>query len=126
MQLFKIRAHGETPFQSTRSWLRRPLKKVASLLFARAGNGSKPVGESLRFLPLTELQADLGWAKTVPKVAGALAQFDAVSDEMSEIALSADLRARVQEQIQAWNGEYLGLNRSWIKKSLMGQLRRQN
>ena len=111
---------SETPLPSNRPWLKRPLKRLASLLFSRAVRRPIPPGESLKFLSETNLPADLEWAKPVPTVAGAFARFSAVVDYVGAHAVSAEVRARVQEHVQAWKGEDLGLSRSWVEQELRG------
>lgn len=111
---------SETPLPSNQPWLKNPLKRLAGLFFSRAVRRSKPLGESLRFLPDADLPADLGWTKTSPTIAEAFARFAAVVDDAGVGALSAEVRSRVQEHIQAWNGEESALSRSWVEQKIKG------
>lgn len=111
---------SETPLPSNRPWLKRPMKRLASLFFSRAVGRSIPRGDSLEFLSEQDLPADLEWAKPVSTVAGAYARFSVVVDAAGVYALSPDVRARVKEHIQAWNGEDLGLTRSWVEQKIRG------
>jgi len=60
---------SETPLPSNRSWLKNTLKLMAGLFFSRAACRHKSLGDSLKFLPESDLQADLNWAKTNPTIA---------------------------------------------------------
>ena len=111
---------SETPLPSNRPWLKRPLKRLATLIFSRAVRRSISTGESLKFLSEAYLPADLVWGKPVPTVAGAYARFSAVVDDVAVYGLSAEVRARVQENIQDWKGEDFGLSRSWVEQKLRG------
>lgn len=107
---------SETPLPSNRTWLKRPLKRVASLIFSRAIKRPKTAGDSLRFLPEAELPADLSWTETAPNVAGAFARFAAVVEDVGSFALSPEVRHYVEEQIYAWNGEFPEFSRSWVEQ----------
>jgi hypothetical protein len=109
---------SETPLPSNRPLLKRPLKRMASLLFSRAIKRPKTAGESLRFLPEAELPSDLGWAKTASNVAGAFARFAAVVEEVGSFALSPEVRAYVQERVDAWNGKAPEFRRNWVEKEV--------
>jgi len=111
---------SETPLPSNRPWLKKPMKRLASLLFSRAVRRPIPSGKSLRFLPEVGLPADLDWVKPDLTIAGAFARFGAAVDDVGAHALSAEVRARVQEQVQAWKGEDLGLRRSWVEQKIRG------
>ena len=108
----------ETPLPSNRTWLKRPLKRVASAIFSRAVKRPKTVGESLRFLPEAKLPPDLSWAETSSNVAGAFARFAAVVEDVGSLTLSQEVCNYVQEKVEAWNGEFPELNRSWVEQGL--------
>ncbi len=108
----------ETPLPSNRTWLKRPLKRVASLIFSSAVKRPKKTGASLRFLPEAELPADLSWAKTAVNVAGAFARFAAVVEDVGSLALAPEVRYYVQKKVNAWNGEFPELSRSWVEQEL--------
>ena len=111
---------SETPLPSNRPCLKRPLKRLATVIFSRAVRRSISAGESLKFLSEAYLPADLVWGKPVPTVAGAYARFSAVVDDVGGYGLSAEVRVRVQENIQDWKGEDFGLSRSWVEQKLRG------
>ena len=109
-----------TPLPSNRPWLKSPLKRVASLIFSRAVNRPKTAGDSLRFLPEADLPTDLRWAETAPHVAGAFARFAAVVEEVGKFALSPEVRAFIEEQVNVWNGKAPPLSRSWVEQTVSG------
>ena len=51
---------------------------------------------------------------------GAFAKFAVVIEEVGTYALSAEVRACVQEYVQRWNGETLGLNKQWVEQAISG------
>ena len=111
---------SETPLPSNRSWLKNTLKLMAGLFFSRAARRHKSLGDSLKFLPEADLPADLNWAKPNPTIVGAFARFAAVIEEVGAYALSAEVRAYVQERVQGWNGETLRLNKQWVEQAISG------
>lgn len=108
----------ETPLPSNRTFLKKPLKRVASLIFSRAAKRPKTAGESLQFLPEAKLPADLSWAETSTNVAAAFARFAAAVENVGVLALSPEIRSFVQEKVDAWNGKIQELNRSWVEQCL--------
>jgi len=110
----------ETPLPSSRSWLKKPLKKLASLLFSQAVRRVIPQGESLRFLPEADLPPDLSWSKHVPTIAKAFARFASTIDSVGIQALSPEVREIIQKQVDAWKGEDVGLSRSWTEQKIRG------
>ncbi len=111
---------SETPLPSNLPWLKKPMKRLASLLFSRAVRRQIPSGESLRFLPESDLPTDLNWVKPNPTTAGAFARFSAAIDDVGKNVLSSKVRARVKKQVQAWKGEDPGPNRSWVEQNIRG------
>jgi AhpD family alkylhydroperoxidase len=109
---------SETPLPSNRRWLKNTLKLIVGLFFSRAVHRSKPRGESLKLLPEADLPTDLNWAKTNLTITGAFARFAATIEETGTYALSTEVRACVQERVQAWNGKDLGLSRQWIEQAV--------
>lgn len=90
---------GETPLPSNQPLLKGSLTRVASMMFSSAVKRPKTVGDSLEFLPETELPEDLAWAKPADNVAGAFARFAKVVEIDGEYALPLEVRLRVEEQI---------------------------
>ncbi len=111
---------SETPLPSNRSWLKKPLKRFAGLLFSRAVRRSVVAGESLRFLPEAALPTDLGWSKPVSTIAKAFSRFAATVESAGKQTLPLEVRELSCERVQAWEGEDPGLSRSWVEKSIRG------
>jgi AhpD family alkylhydroperoxidase len=66
---------SETPLPANQRLLRGTMLSVATLMFSGSVHHPKTSGESLQFLPETELSDDLTWAKGAFNVAGAYARF---------------------------------------------------
>ena len=107
-----------TPLPSNQRWLKGSLKRIAGWYFSISARRSKSQGESLTFLPASELSSDLTWAKYSPYVAKAFAQFSAVIEEIGKNALADPIRHRVKKYINAWNGEHPAMNRQWVEHAL--------
>lgn len=108
---------AETPLPSRRRWLRGPLKRIASLVFARAVKRDKTPGTSLALLPGAPLPGDMGWALASPHVAGALARFAAVVESLGSFLPEA-VRGRVRERLEEWDGKDPGLGRRWVEDAV--------
>ncbi len=106
---------GKTPLPSNISWLKNPLKRIASMMFSSAVHRPKTLGESLKFLPPANLPEDLHWAKANPIVAQAFARFAAIVNEVGEQALPLRVREKVSDFIDKWQGETFGISRSWVE-----------
>jgi hypothetical protein len=111
---------SETPLPSNHRWLKGPLKRVAGWYFSKAVNRSKLLGTSLELLPVTEFPADLAWAETAPNVAGAFARFATVVDRAGKDLVPEEVRACVNEQVQAWDGKDPGLGQQWVEQAMKG------
>lgn len=101
-----------------------PLKDLTYRLYA-ATEGKQIVrglsaGESLNFLPQAQLPDDLSWAAGNPSVAGAFAGFARVVEEAGERVLPKIVRSLVGGQVQAWNGEAMGISRRWVEEMIAG------
>lgn len=105
----------QTPLPSER--MKGTFMRVAGYLLSGAFR-SKPSGVSLKLLPEAELPPDLAWAESNPATAGAFARFAKVVEEAGRHALSDEVRARVREHIEAWNGEDPGFGRKWVEQAV--------
>ncbi len=90
---------GETPLPSNQPMLKGSLLRVAGLMFSSAVHRPKTIGDSLQFLPETELPKDLGWAEGAANVAGAFARFAKAVESSGEYALPKEVRLLVEEEI---------------------------
>ena len=89
---------------------------AGKILLSRA---SQP-GNSLKFVPKAALPDDLSWAASNPAVAAAFAGFAGVVEEAGKAALPEAVRVLVGERVQAWNGEAMGISRSWVEDAVVG------
>jgi AhpD family alkylhydroperoxidase len=76
-------------------------------------------GNSLQFVPQAKLPDDLSWAAANPAVAGAFAGFAEVVEEAGKRALPELVRFLVNERVQAWNGELMGISRGWVEEAVV-------
>ncbi len=106
---------GETPLPSTRPWLRRLLKWIASLKFRSAVGRSKSAGDSLGFLPVASEVNEPLWAKTNPVVAQAFARFAEAVEEVGKFSLPKDVRDYVSRYVGKWNGETPEVSKRWAE-----------
>jgi AhpD family alkylhydroperoxidase len=109
---------SETPLPLSQGFLRKPLKHVASWMFSGAVNRSKSAGESLLFLPKTDLPNDLRWAKNCSNVAWAYASFAAAVEEAGELSLPVEARAYLQQEINEWSGKTSELSLAWTEDAI--------
>lgn len=75
-------------------------------------------GKSLKFLPQAQLPNDLFWAAGNPSVAGGFARFAKVVEEAGKRVLPEPVRLLVNERVQAWNGEAMGISRRWVEDTI--------
>ncbi len=90
---------GDTPLPSNQPLLKGGLTSIASTMFSSAVKRPKTAGESLEFLPETELPTDLAWANGSPNVAGAFARFAKAMEIDGEFALPIEVRLKVEEYV---------------------------
>jgi AhpD family alkylhydroperoxidase len=109
---------SETPLPISRGWLKGPMKSIASQTFTNAINRAKTVGDSLNFLPKTDLPNDLRWAKTSANVAYAYACFAEAVEEAGEQTLEAEVRAHVLEELSQWTGKASELSLAWSEDAI--------
>ena len=74
-------------------------------------------GDSLVLLVPGALPEDLGWAQANPIIAGAFARMARVTDNLALNLIPPQVRTVVANRIARWNGEPLGLDRSWIRNA---------
>ena len=109
---------SETPLPSNRGWLKGALKRIAGWYFSFSMKRSKSQGESLKFLPVSELPSDLIWSQGSPYLAKAFAQFSAVIDEIGKNSLADSICHCVKKYVNAWNGEHPGISRQWAEQAV--------
>ncbi len=84
------------PARRARGWARLPV-----VVLVERADGSLPLG-----------------AAPNASVAGAFARLAAVIDEVGRRTLSAEVRARVQVHVDAWNGEERPISGRWVEDAL--------
>lgn len=77
-------------------------------------------GESLKFVPVAELPADLGWTNGNAEIAAAFAGFADVVEYAGRGILSEEVRSLVHDYVSAWNGESMGEDYSWVDDAVAG------
>jgi len=92
---------GETPLPTNQRLLKGTMLNVASQMFSSAVKLPKTTGDSLQFLPETELPEDLAWAKGAANVEGAFSRFAAAVEDAGEIGLPKEVRLEVDNRIDA-------------------------
>jgi len=109
---------SETPLPSNRGWLKGALKRMAGWYFSFSMKRSKSYGDSLKFLPESELPSDLIWSQDSPYVAKGFAQFSTVIDEIGDDFLPDSIRHCVRNYVDAWNGEHPGMSTQWSDQAV--------
>jgi AhpD family alkylhydroperoxidase len=77
-------------------------------------------GESLEFLPQAQLPDDLSWAAENSSVASAFAGIASVIEQSGRRVLPESVRLLVDERVQVWNGETMGMSRRWVEDAIAG------
>jgi AhpD family alkylhydroperoxidase len=109
---------GESPLPFSQNWLKKPLKKVAGTYFSDAVNRNKTPGESLKFMPKTDLPNDLRWTMRNPNIARSYAILASAIEETGEQALPLEVRAHVEEELSNWNGTISELGLAWSEDAI--------
>ena len=74
-------------------------------------------GDSLPLVPPGVLPGDFRWARTTPVVAGAFSRMARVADTLALELIPEEVRTLVATRITRWNGERVGVDRSWIENT---------
>jgi AhpD family alkylhydroperoxidase len=106
------------PVPSGLQWTKRFLRRVATeTLGKRIGRIAVFPGDSLRLLPPAELPRDFRWTRSNCLVAETFARTARVMDEVGFRVIPAGVRTLVTTQLERWNGEHPGLDRTWAVKA---------
>ncbi|MCA9929047.1 MAG: hypothetical protein KC419_11235, partial [Anaerolineales bacterium] len=95
------------------------MKRMAGGMMKHLRRPPQP-GDSLQFRPEAELPDDMGWAAGNENVARAWAGVTAVMETAGRTSLSQTVRTLVQERLQTWQGEEMGMNRRWVDEAVAG------
>lgn len=92
---------------------------LGRLLSGPARSQCQP-GAALELLPPAPLPEDLWWAAGNPFVAQAFARAAAAFEAAGEAQVPAAVRAVVTARLADWDGQPVGLSRSWVEPELTG------
>jgi hypothetical protein len=95
---------------------------IKSLLYRLTGNELRESvaqrlqpGLSIDLLRPAPLSMELHWAAGNSIIAGALSRWAYALEKTARAHISPRVRARVETEIDAWQGEPMGLSRAWLK-----------
>jgi AhpD family alkylhydroperoxidase len=99
--------------------MQRVFKRTAGWLYTGIARKTYSPGSSLALLPYAaNLPDDLGWARGVPTIAEAFANFANVVEQAGAAILSPKVRNIVHDHVQLWNGTDTGLSRQWVEQAI--------
>lgn len=110
-----------SPLPVPKNWTR--IKKTALIIFGatvakRIVKRKPKSGESLQFIHYADLQPDLTWAKDDADIAAAFSSFSMIIDNLKLTGLTDTGRSLIQQSIQSWRGEDMGLSSAWVNDIL--------
>jgi len=110
-----------SPLPVPNNWTRT--KKMALRIFGatvakRIVKRRPKPGESLQFTQQTTLSPDLAWAENNNNIAAAFAAFSTIIDKAGQTVLTDTGRKLIQQYIQSWRGEDMGLSKVWVNDIL--------
>ncbi len=96
----------------------KKIRKIAVRLFGatlakRIINRQARPGDSINFITQTALPDDLFWATSNKHISTAYASFTHLINKIGLQVLPDDVRQLVQQQINIWQGEDMGLSQNW-------------
>ena len=106
-------------------WVKAPMIRLLSLIFAPFARRSIPNGETLALLPDAPLPVDLQWAASNEIIAGAFARFAHAIEEAASRTVPAEVCQVVQEYLSTWQGDDPGMSRRWVDE-LIAPLNHEN
>lgn len=77
-------------------------------------------GRSIDFLKPADLPDDLQWAASSPSISAALSRWSAVMEKLAREHIPQKIRTLVESEINAWQGEPMGLSRAWLNPKVAG------
>ncbi|HEV2886382.1 MAG TPA: carboxymuconolactone decarboxylase family protein [Jatrophihabitans sp.] len=95
------------------------LRVLGRFMSATARAGHQP-GASLELLPAAPLPQDLWWAAGSPHVAEAFARASAAIEAAGRQHVPASVQAVLRSRLAGWDGQQLGLSRSWVQEEVLG------
>ena len=98
-------------------WAEGIIRHLGRGMGKRLASISARPGDSLMLLLPGTLPEDLQWAQANPVVAGAFGRMARVVDNLAQSLIPSQVRTLVANRIARWNGEPLGVDRSWIENA---------
>lgn len=77
-------------------------------------------GGSINLLGPAELPTELAWAESNATISEALSRWSFVADAAAREMISPKVRSLVQNELEAWQGEPMGLSRAWLDPKVTG------
>jgi len=94
------------------------LRVLGRFMSAAARTPHQP-GASLELLPAAPLPPDLWWAAGSPHVAEAFARASAAIEAAARSHVPAAVQATLRTRLAEWDGQQLGLSRSWVEEEVL-------
>jgi hypothetical protein len=81
---------------------------------------SRPLepGRALPLLPEAQLPEDMQWARSNPRIAGAVARWAAAVERESEQVIPERTRRLVHDSLKQWQGEQMPISRHWVEQEV--------
>jgi AhpD family alkylhydroperoxidase len=109
---------SDSPFPSHVPESAKPKARKVLGGVLRPAPGGAVAGESLDFLPVVPLPADLSWARSNGVVAEAFARAYAAVEAAGSRSVPASVRALVSSRLSTWDGRAPGLSRAWVSEAV--------
>lgn len=77
-------------------------------------------GRAIDFLEPAQLPEDLYWAAGNHTISAAVSRWASVMDKVAEKHIPQNIRDLVESEVNAWQGEAMGLSRSWLLPKVEG------
>ena len=107
------------PVPSTWSGLKRVAIRVFGATIGKSTVSRNPgSGDSLMFVPDTEVSEDLSWTLPNKNIASAYSGFTRIIENSIQSIIPGDVQQLVRQNVNNWQGEDMGLGRSWLEKML--------
>lgn len=97
---------------------RRGVLRALGWFTGRAARARHRPGASLDLLPAAPLPADLEWAADNLPIADAFARASAAIEAAGRRHVPASVRAMLRSRLAGWDGQSLGLSRSWVQEEV--------
>jgi len=79
-------------------------------------------GDAIDLLDPAPLPGDFWWARENPRIADTFARWAGAIDRQTPLAVTPEVRVRVEESLGQWNGDRMPLSRAWVNEETEGLL----